>query len=301
MSKTLVVLAAGMGSRFGGLKQLAPVGPSGEFIADYSVYDAVRAGFEKIVFVLRKTMIEDFEATIGNRISAVVPVEYVFQELFNVPVGVFVPVDRKKPWGTGHAVLTARPAVDGPFAVVNADDFYGRQSYELLSRFLNETADDEQQYGMVGYKLSDTLSAHGSVSRGICNINNDGSLDSIVERAGLEPIEQQVRFLIEPNRWGYLSGSETVSMNIWGFKKSIFNELEVEFQNFIAHNVNAPGAEYMLPSMVHKMITAGKVKVKVMSSSGKWFGMTNPQDHAITVEHIKKMVEMGEYPSNLWA
>lgn len=300
MKKTLVVLAAGIGSRYGGLKQMDPIGPSGEFIVDYSVYDAIKAGFNHIVFVLRKEIEGVFNQTIGDRISSHVSVEYVFQEMFNIPEGYFLPVDRKKPWGTGHAVLMSSDVVDTPFAVINADDFYGRESYEALSRFMDETADDQSKYAMVGYKLEETLSDYGTVSRGICKVGQTSLLESIVERTGICRKDGQVQFEMDANQHGYLSGKELVSMNIWGFKPSVFPFLKAGFADFLRINAKNNTAEYFLPTEINNLMTEKKISVKVLSTSSPWFGVTNPQDKPIVQTKIYSLIEQGVYPSKLW-
>lgn len=300
MSITLVILAAGIGSRYGGLKQMEPVGPSGEFLIDYAVYDALRAGFKKVVFVIRKDIQEAFCSAIEARLGEHVPAEHVFQESFNLPQGYFIPLGRKKPWGTGHAVLSCAEIVQEPFAVINADDFYGRESYAAVARFLAETAANSGVYGMVGFRVSETLSAHGSVARGVCRTRQDNTLESIIERTGIERSDGQIRYALEPSQWGYLSGKELVSLNMWGFKPGIFEYLRDEFRLFLDSFGKSSEAEFMIPTVVNKLISERKVAVKVLGTSSSWFGVTNPADKDTVTARIRALVDSGEYPSNLW-
>lgn len=270
------------------------VGPSGEFIVDYSIFDAIRAGFDRVVFVIRHEIEEAFRSTIGARTEKLVSTEYVFQELSDMPAEYSVPLDRKKPWGTGHAVLTCRDMVDGPFAVVNADDFYGRESYTVLARFLKETSHNQSQYCMVGFVLRNTLSEHGSVARGICNVGQDDYLESVVERTKIEKNGNQVLCEEQP-----LSGDEFVSMNMWGFKPSIFGYIQNEFRRFLDMSGNDPGAEFFVPDVVNKLITERKVSVKVLETTSSWFGITNMEDKVGVTEKVRDLIETGAYPDKL--
>jgi len=296
MTKTLVVLAAGIGSRYGGLKQMDPMGPSGEFIVDYSIFDAVLAGFDNIVFVIRRDIENAFRSIIGARTEKLLPTKYVCQELSNIPKGFSISPERKKPWGTGHAVLTCADMIDGPFAVINADDFYGRESYAVLSRFLQETSKNESQYCMIGFILRNTLSDYGSVARGICSVGPNGCLESIAERTKIE--KKGDKILCEEQ---FLSGEEFVSMNMWGFKPSIFRYLEDEFHHFLEISSNDSRAEFFMPDMVNKLITKRRVSVKVLKTGCSWFGITNPKDKFGVVESLRDLVQAGEYPRDLHA
>jgi NDP-sugar pyrophosphorylase family protein len=301
MTKTLVILAAGIGSRFGGLKQLQPVGPSGEFIADYSVFDAMRAGFQKIVFVIRRDMEQVFQEQLGDRIVAHVPVEYVYQEILDLPDGVFAQLGRKKPWGTGHALLVCREVVDSPFAVINADDYYGRSAYTMLGEHLDQTASDPQAFGMVGYTLKDTLSASGTVARGICRVDGNGMLESVIERTKLAPSDGQVKYEVEHGRTAFLSGNEIVSMNFWGFKPSIFPQLEQDFRTFIGTFAKSTDAEFFLPTVVQGMVQQKKAAVRVLRTQESWCGMTCREDLELVRAQIRRRIDAGDYPSSLWA
>jgi hypothetical protein len=293
--KTLVVLAAGIGSRYGGLKQMDPVGPGGEFILDYSVYDALSAGFGRVVFVVRGDILEPFRAAIGSRLARHVPVACACQELEDLPAGFAVPPGRTKPWGTGQAVLAAAAHVDGPFAAINADDFYGRPAYVALSRFLDDTADDPAAWAMVGFVLRNTLSEHGSVARGICRADADGWLQRIDETVGIETRDGAIR---EPG--GPLSGDEVVSMNFWGFKPGVFAELRRRFEQFLALRGNDPRAEFYLPMAVQDMVAAGTARVRVLRTDSTWIGVTNRADRDGVVQAIGRLVRNGEYPARLW-
>ena len=293
---TLVVLAAGIGSRYGGLKQMDPLGPSGEFLVDYTVYDAIRAGFGKVVFVIRRDIEDAFRRTIGARVEQHVATDYVFQRLEELPEGCRVPSARKKPWGTGHAVLVCREAVRTPFAVVNADDFYGRQSYEVLSRFLCETAEDETSYAMVGFLLENTLSKHGSVARGICEVGPDGCLAGVVEHTKIE--RQGPSILSEGLE---LSGRDIVSLNIWGLKPSVFEHLDAEFRTFLEISRDDPKAEFFVPTVINSLVDRGHATVKVLETRSAWFGVTYPDDKAAAIAGIRALIGKGDYPEALWS
>lgn len=295
MDLTLVVLAAGIGSRYGGLKQMDPVGPSGEFILDYSLFDALRAGFNRAVFIVRSEIEADFRGIIGARIEDCIEAEYVCQGLDDVPECFRVPDDRTKPWGTGHAVLTAAPAVAEPFAVVNADDFYGRQAFETIANFLRKTAHRDNRYGMVGFALRNTLSDFGSVARGICEVDPEGRLIGVTETTDIEKHEDGIRC-------GDMvfTGEEPVSMNMWAFKTSIFRHLEDAFQSFLVQAGDDPRAEFFMPAVVDMLVGQGQTTVDVLRTESRWFGATYPQDKDIVVARMKELVEAGEYPRSLW-
>lgn len=299
---TLLVLAAGMGSRYGGLKQVDKIGPAGETITDYSVFDAKRAGFEKVVFVIRKSIEADFRE-IFRRIDKHMEVNYVFQELDAVPSGVQIHPERTKPWGTGHAVWVARHAVQTPFAVINADDFYGAQSYRAVAEFLKDTTiPQSEKYCMIGFPLRNTLSEFGHVSRGICQVDNNHFLEAIVERTKIQYADDKrsIIFYDENDQPQPLTGSETVSMNFWGFSPDIFGYLEKQFDAFIWQNAQNIKAEFYLPTSVNELIRSKTIKVKVLQSPDNWFGVTYKEDKDITIERIRQLIEMGYYPDQLW-
>ncbi len=300
MKKTLIVLAAGIGSRYGGLKQMDPVGPSGEFILDYSVYDAIKAGFNKIVFVISEAIETDFKETLGKRIAEHIEVDYVIQRLSDIPAEFSVPTGRVKPWGTGHAVFACRNAVNEPFAVINGDDFYGQESYKLLANSLDASANDETIFAMIGYKLSNTVSEHGSVARGVCSIDENSKLTTVVERTHIESVDGNIRFQDNDGSWHDLSGNELVSMNLWGFKPSLFATLETEFIEFLKISGNELKSEFFVPSVVNTLINANKISVDVLATSSPWFGVTYAADKPIVVAKIKKLIANGVYPDNLW-
>lgn len=300
MKKTLVVLAAGIGSRYGGLKQMDPVGPSGEFILDYSVYDAIKAGFNKIVFVISSTIEADFKETLGKRISEHIEVDYVIQRLEDLPKEFKVPAKRVKPWGTGHAVFACRDAINEPFAVINGDDFYGQESYKLLANSLEASRDDETVFAMVGYKLHNTVSEYGSVARGVCDVDGNNKLTTVVERTKIITIDGNIRYQDENENWHDLSGNELVSMNLWGFKPSLFATLETEFLEFLQESGNELKSEFFVPSVVNTLINANKVTVDMLATSSPWFGVTYAEDKPVVVEKIRKLIEDEVYPINLW-
>lgn len=284
-SRSLVVLAAGMGSRYGGLKQMDPLGPNGEFILDYSVKDALAAGFGKVVFVIRKDIEADFRDIVGRKWESRTDVHYAMQELSDLPDGFTVPADRKKPWGTAHAILAARNVVREPFAVVNADDFYGAESFRLNGACLDETASDPNMYCMVAYRLDKTLSKFGTVSRGVCKVDDGGMLVSIEERLALRRCEDgKVR-----DGDDVFADDTLVSMNMFGFKRSYIDLLIGEFPAFLKGAEGNPKAEYQMPTALGKFLGAGKVKVKVMRTASAWFGITSREDRAEVVEHLRAL------------
>lgn len=294
---TLLVLAAGMGSRYGGLKQLDPMGPSGETLLDYSVYDALQAGFTKVVFVIRKDFETDFRERVGARYVGRVEVDYVFQGLTDLPEGFSVPEGREKPWGTAHAIWAAREAVHEPFLAINADDFYGADSYRLLATHLAHAKDGE--FGMGGYKLRNTLSEHGSVSRGICHVNEDDELISVREFTKLEKRGEGAVDGNEPET--AFTGEEPVSLNFWGFTPSVFGFLGKNFTAFLTKEGTALKSEFYIPSAVAAMVTSGEASVKVLRTDATWFGVTYREDKPGVVERLAQFVNDGQYPSPLWS
>lgn len=302
---SLVIMAAGMGSRYGGLKQMDPVDREGNLIIDFSIYDAIRAGFGKIVFIIKKSIEEDFKEIIGKRIAPFVEVAYVFQELENVPAGYTVPEGRKKPWGTGHAVLMAKEEVGDAFAVINADDYYGQEAFQKLYEELTAPKKLENKYGfsMVGYELSNTMTDYGHVARGITSLSDDGYLKGIVERTQIEHRDGKTVYTEDQGTtYHEISPKEIVSMNLWGFTSEILGELEKGFQAFLSEEV--PGdplkAEYFLPSLVNDLLEEGRACVKVIESSQKWFGMTYKEDKKSVEEAIQLYKRQGRYPQELW-
>lgn len=300
---TLVVMAAGMGSRYGGLKQIEPVGPNGEIIMDYSIYDALKAGFQKVVFIIKEDKKEDFHKIIGSKIEDLVEVEYAFQKLENLPEGFEVPEGRIKPWGTAHAVLCCGDIVNTPFAVINADDFYGASTFKVIHDFLVNYGDSEEvyNYSMVGFLLENTLTENGYVARGVCDIDNVSYLKQINERTHIEKFGDKVRYTEDNKTWIDIPKGSTVSMNVWGFTPSIFSELKTGFPRFLEESTDNPlKAEYFLPTVIDSLIAEGKARVKVLKSNEKWYGVTYKEDKPQVKEAIRKLIENGVYPENLW-
>jgi hypothetical protein len=300
---TLVVLAAGIGSRYGGLKQIEPVGPGGEAVLDYAVFDAKRAGFGSFVFVIRKEIERDFRETLGRRFEPHVDVRYAFQELDMLPPGRVVPADRKKPWGTGHALLCAKPQVSGPFAVINADDFYGAESFQALGGFLRvpPVAAGPELYAMVGFLLERTLSEHGTVARGVCRTDAGGNLLSVEELTAIERHADGIRNKEPDGSFRALTGRETTSLNCWGFPTSLFPHLGRLFASFLDRNTSQPRAEFYLPAAVNTLIEEGAARVKVLPTPCRWFGVTYRDDRAVVIEGIRALTRAGAYPESLWA
>ena len=291
MSKdiTLVVMAAGMGSRFGGLKQIEPIGPNGEVLLDFSVYDAVKAGFTKVVFVIKHAIEKDFKEMVGKRIAGRVKVEYAFQEVDKLPDGYVCPADREKPWGTAHAILCCKDIVNEPFAVVNADDYYGRSAFQKMADFLNE---DTPDYSMVGFRLVNTLTENGYVSRGVCE-TEDGILKTVTERT---KISADCKFTEDDGKtWTKLPEDTVVSMNLWGFRPDIFGYIEEGFKAFLDEKLNVPKSEYYLPAVVSERIERNEKKVRVLIAEDKWYGVTYKEDKQVVVDAITKMINDGLY------
>jgi len=297
---TLVVLAAGIGSRYGGLKQIEAVGPQGAIVIEYSIYDAIRAGFDRVVCVIRRDIEADFRSLVAARFEKHIPVDYVFQDLNDLPPGFPLPADRIKPWGTGHAVMACRDIVKSPFAVINADDFYGRHSYEALGRFLIGVSPDSGNYGMVGFTLRNTLSEYGHVARGVCEVDRHGLMKRVVERTNIEKTGTGARVEEADGTWMPLTGDEVVSMNMWGLTPFLFGHLQREFPLFLKRNQANPKAEFFLPTVVDGLVGAGQATVKVLSTPEHWSGVTYPQDKAVVVDGLRALVAKGVYPEKLW-
>lgn len=298
MSETLVILAAGMGSRYGGLKQLDPVGPSGETLMDYSVYDALRAGFNKLVFVIRRDMEAQFGSAIGQKFASRVQVEYAYQEVTRVPAGFALATERTKPWGTGHAVLSALEVVHEPFAVINADDFYGAASFRALAEHLRSGTAD---YAMVGFILRNTLSRFGTVARGVCRLDEQGFLENVVELTRIQPDGARARYTDAAGQVRSLSGDEIVSLNLWGFNPSIFSRLEEQFAEFLRRHGSDLKAEFYIPSVVNRLVETDQARVKVLRTPDHWFGITYRDDRHSVVAGLNDLLSHGAYPSKLWS
>lgn len=300
----LVIMAAGMGSRYGGLKQIDPVDDEGHIIMDFSLYDARKAGFEKVIFIIKRENEADFRETIGRRVEKHMEVSYVFQEIGNIPEGYAVPEGRVKPWGTGHAVLSCAGEVNGPFAVINADDYYGREAFELIYRYLETHRDDEKyRYAMVGYLLGNTVTDNGHVSRGICEIGEDGELIGIQERTKIEKRDGGIAFTEDDGKtWTPVAGDATVSMNMWGFTASMMDELRVRFPAFLDEGIrsNPMKCEYFLPAVVSGLLGEERASVAVLQSADKWYGITYKEDKPAVAAAVRRMKEEGIYPIHLW-
>ena len=299
---SLVIMAAGMGSRFGGIKQLEPVGPSGEIIMDYSIYDAMKAGFNKVVFIIRKDLEKDFKDIIGNRIEKLIKVEYVFQELDAIPEGFTKPADRTKPWGTGQAVLCCKEAVKEPFAVINADDYYGKEAFKIVYDFLKQNEGNENQFSMAGFILGNTLSENGAVTRGICKVNEEGKLVDITETSGIVPEGDHAKAQDSKGNDFNIDLNSAASMNMWGFTPKLFHYLETGFVSFFSTlEGNELKKEYLLPTIVGDLVKANEVEVSVLKTSDRWFGVTYKEDKETVVNSILALIDKGEYPSKLFA
>ncbi len=302
MKPTLLILAAGMGSRYGGLKQLDAMGPSGEVVLDYSVYDAIRAGFGKVVFVIRRAFEEQFRTQIGAKFQDRIQVEYAFQELTDLPEGFSVPEGREKPWGTAHAVLAAAPVINEPFLMINADDFYGRDAFEKIARELvaPKPQDGKSHYSMVGFYLKNTLSDNGSVARGVCTTNPDGTLASVTEMTKIVPTPNGAENQ-ETDPPVKLTGDEVVSMNFFGFDADVFSRLRESFARFLAERGTELKSECYMPQELDGYIRAGVADVRVLETTGKWFGVTYPADKPDVIASIQSLVNAGDYPASLWS
>jgi UTP-glucose-1-phosphate uridylyltransferase len=301
MHSTLLILAAGMGSRYGGMKQIDPFGPSGETITDYSIYDALHAGFERFVFVISPQMEKDFKTHYIKKFPSNLNVDYVIQSLDNLPGGFTLPETRVKPWGTAHAVLMAKDAINEPFAVINADDYYGRKSYKIMNHFLAQTSDEVPgHYCMVGFELQNTVSKHGSVARGICQVNKKGYLSGMVERTKIFLQEDRIVFEEEDGSVHPLDPMVTVSMNLFGFTPDFFDHIEENFRGFLKKNADNPKAELYIPYVVNNLIAANQANMFVLQTPEMWFGVTYQQDKPKVLKAIRDLVDEGVYPESLW-
>lgn len=298
MQPTLLILAAGIGSRYGGLKQVDGMGPGGEAILDYSVFDAQRAGFGKIVFVIRKDIEKDFREKVGRRIEAVAPVEYAFQEQNTALDWLPEPPKREKPWGTAHAILSAKQFLNEPFCAINADDFYGEDAFKTIGNFLANDC-TPTLYGMVAYNLGNTLSENGSVARGVCAVSGEGFLTDVVERTKIERLEKGIYFF-EGEKRTRLAAKTPVSMNFWGLHPTVLGEIESQFRAFVEANLNAPKAEFYIPLVINNLIKSGKINLKVLRSDSQWYGVTYAADKEIVQSALQGFCAKGVYPSPLW-
>ena len=300
----LVIMAAGMGSRYGGLKQIDPVDNEGHIIMDFSMFDAKRAGFEKVIFIIKKENEADFKEAVGDRMAKIMDVSYAFQELSDIPEGFEVPEGRVKPWGTAHAVLSCYDQIDGPFAVINADDYYGREAFRLIYDYLASNGDDDKyRYTMVGYQLGNTVTDNGHVARGVCDMNEQGELVAINERTRIEKKEDGIAFTEDDGAtWTFVPAETTVSMNMWGFTQSIMREIKDGFPAFLEKGLqeNPMKCEYFLPSVVSQLVGADQASVAVLKSADKWYGVTYKEDKPVVMAAIQKMKEEGLYPVHLW-
>ena len=301
MKPTLFVLAAGMGSRYGGLKQLDGLGPNGETIMDYSIFDAIRGGFGKIVFVIRRDFEQDFRDKVLSKYEGHIPVELVFQAIDDLPAGFTCPADRAKPWGTNHAVLMGKDVIKEPFAVINADDFYSRDAFAVMGKWLNELPEGSTgKYSMVGFRICNTLSENGTVARGVCAKNEAGMLTDVVERTEIMRVDGTICYKDENGEWQPVGEETPVSMNFWGFTPDYFNYSEAQFVDFLKENIDKPKSEFFIPLVVDTLINSGKATCEVLDTTAKWFGVTYAADRPGTVEKIQALVDAGEYPNKLF-
>ena len=301
MKPTLFVLAAGMGSRYGGLKQLDGLGPNGETIMDYSIFDAIRGGFGKIVFVIRRDFEQDFRDKVLSKYEGHIPTELVFQAIDDLPEGFTCPADRAKPWGTNHAVLMGKDVIKEPFAVINADDFYSRDAFAVMGKWLSELPEGSTgKYSMVGFRICNTLSENGTVARGVCGKNEAGMLTDVVERTEIMRVDGTICYKDENGEWQPVGEETPVSMNFWGFTPDYFQYSEEQFIDFLKENADKPKAEYFIPLVVDNLINSGKATCEVLDTTAKWFGVTYAADRPGTVEKIQSLVDAGEYPAKLF-
>ncbi len=300
MKPTLFILAAGMGSRYGGLKQLDGLGPNGETIMDYSVYDAVRAGFGKVVFVIRESFVDDFKEIVLKKYENIIPTEVVFQELSNVPEGVSYNPEREKPWGTNHAVMMGEDVIHEPFAVINADDFYGKESFEVMARFLEGVSGKTNEYAMLGYHLKNTLSESGTVARGVCEVDENNNLTNVVERTSIIRKDGVIVFTDEDGTDVSLAENTPVSMNFWGLTPDYFQYSKEMFIDFLNEKGQELKSEFFIPLVVNNLVMSGKASCKVLDTTADWFGVTYAADRPEVVEKIQKLIDAGVYPEKLY-
>lgn len=298
----LVIMAAGRGSRYGGLKQIDALGPSGECLLDYSIYDAIQAGFERVVFIINHKIKDEFIATVGQPLEKYVKVAYAYQELEDIPAGITIPEGREKPWGTSHAIYAARDVIDAPFAVINADDYYGREAFEKMYTFLTDETKKETELCMIGYLLKNTITDKGDVSRGVCQVNSQNQLEEIVERLKIEMHGDGIEYLDERDVWQPISGDSVVSMNMWGFRPFILKEIEQGLPAYLNEKMltNPLKGEYYIPAAVDQLIKSNKISVDVLSTDEKWYGVTYKEDKDEVVAALKAMADQGKYPEKLW-
>lgn len=300
MKPTLFILAAGMGSRYGGLKQLDGLGPNGETIMDYSVYDAVRAGFGKVVFVIRESFVDDFRNIVLKKYENIIPTEVVFQDIADIPEGFTVNPERSKPWGTNHAVLMGKSVINEPFAVINADDFYGKESFEVMAEFLCGVVDKKNQYAMLGYHVGNTLSESGTVARGVCEVDADGNLINVVERTSIIRKNGKIIFTDDNGTDVELAENTPVSMNFWGFTPEYFDYSEAEFKNFLKEHGDELKSEFFIPLVVNNLMVGGQASCKVLDTTSTWFGVTYANDRPSVVAKIQKLIDESVYPEKLY-
>lgn len=299
----LVIMAAGMGSRYGGLKQMDPVGSAGELIIDFSLYDAMMAGFKKVICIIKKEIEEDFRALIDDRAGKFMEIEYAFQDLQDLPAGFSVPEGRVKPWGTCHAVMSAKNNIQGPFAVINADDFYGAGAFQSMYDFLEKAEDKEKYaYSMVGYRLENTLTENGHVARGVCETSPDGFLTGITERTKIMWKDEQIQYTENDQDWTAVPEGTTVSMNFWGFTTSMMREMEERFPDFLRKTAqeNPLKGEYFLPLAIDQLLQEGKAEIKVLACNDRWYGVTYREDKESVIAALQAMKDKGLYPEKLW-
>lgn len=299
----LVIMAAGMGSRYGGLKQIDPVDQDGHIIIDFSLYDARRAGFETVIFLIKREIEKEFKAAVGTRMEKIMNIHYAYQELDDLPLGNKVPLERTKPWGTAHAIYCCRQYINGPFAVINADDYYGVEAFQMIYNYLSHHYDDElYRYVMVGYQIENTLTENGTVARGVCEVNDDNYLVDVVERTSIKRIDTGAAYLGNNDNWIPLPHHATVSMNLWGFSKSILKEIENGFQDFLDQGLisNPLKCEYFIPSVVNRLLDEKKATVEVLTTKDQWYGVTYKEDKPVVAKAIQSMKDDGIYPQKLW-
>jgi len=301
MKPTLLVLAAGMGSRYGSLKQIDPVGPSGETIIDYSIYDAIRAGFGKVVFIIRKSFEQDFKEIFIAKLQPYIPVEYVFQEIDNIPADLTYSPERTKPWGTAHAILMAKDVINEPFAVINGDDFYGEGAFKTMADYLiSLTPEQQTNYSLVGYQVGNTMSENGTVSRGVCLADSNEYLQSVTERTNIQYTHGGIAYTNADGAYVFLKPETLVSMNFWGFTPAYFSQTETMFSEFVKANGDNLKAEFYIPTAIDTLISSSKARVKVLKSNARWFGVTYKEDKPVVIQKLAQLIKTGIYPVKLW-